>query len=407
MKRTIALLLILAMALSMAACKDEFVHPTSPNATADSTPPVKEPLYLRDSYTVTDQQAQSMAGNVVATIGDTQLTNGLFHAYYWMAVRSFMEEYGDDSVYYGLNYTKPLDQQPQSADGSWQHYFISDALQVWHRYQAMALMAQRQGVPMNEAMSKELEGLYQSLEASLEKSGYDDVGSLIQGQMGAGCSYQDYYDYTEIFYLGYSYYEHMVSQLDITQAQIDAYFTENQEKLEKQGIKKDAGNAYAVRHILISIEGGTRDDEGNTVYSDADWETCRAKAQSLLDQWLAGDASEDSFAALANEHSDDTGSNTAGGLYEGLTEDAGYVEPFKEWYLAQGRQVGDYGLVKTDFGYHVMYLSGVEESWIYHCRSILTENALAELINEAILAFPAEIDYESIGLSTVTLVAER
>jgi hypothetical protein len=33
------------------------------------------------------------------------------------------------------------------------------------------------------------------------------------------------------------------------------------------------------------------------------------------------------------------------------------------------------------------------------------ENAQADIINQAILAFPAKIHYENIGLATVTLVA--
>lgn len=40
------------------------------------------------------------------------------------------------------------------------------------------------------------------------------------------------------------------------------------------------------------------------------------KAQDILDEWKAGDATEDSFAALANEYSQDPGSNTTGGLNE-------------------------------------------------------------------------------------------
>jgi hypothetical protein len=72
-----------------------------------------------------------------------------------------------------------------------------------------------------------------------------------------------------------------------------------------------------VRHILIKPEESTlnKDDEG---YDDDVAEkkaAAKSKAESLLAQWKAGDATEDSFAALANDHSDDTGSNTNGGLY--------------------------------------------------------------------------------------------
>jgi hypothetical protein len=125
----------------------------------------------------------------------------------------------------------------------------------------------------------------------------------------------------------------------------------------------------------------------------------------LLDQWLAGEATEESFAALAKEHSHDDSSKAEGGLYEGLYSKSNQPKEMKDWYLAEGRRSGDYTLVKSDYGYHILRVSQMEELWVYFCRSILMENAQADIINQAILAFPAKIHYENIGLATVTLVA--
>lgn len=405
MKRVFALVLALLLAVSVTGCKEEYVHPTSPNATASTAPTEPEGVYIRDSYTVTDQQAKEMAQNIVATIGDVQLTNSLFHAYYWMAVRSFMDAYGSSALYLGLNYTKPLDEQHYDAKTSWQQYFVADGLQVWHRYQSMALMAEQKGIPMNDAMQKELDNLYATLEASLDKSGYSTVDELIQGQMGAGCTFDDYYRYTEIFYRGYSYFEHQYGKINITQADIDAYFAENQAALEKEGIKKDGALASTLRHILIRPTGGTTDSEGKVTCTDEQWEAARVKAQSLLDQWLAGDATEESFAQLARAHSDDDTSKAEGGLYEGLYSQSNQPDAVKQWYLAEGRGSGDYTLVKSEYGYHILRVSRMEELWVYFCRSILTENAQVGIINEALTAFPAKINYENIGIATVTLVA--
>ena len=405
MKRTVALLLVLILTVSLPGCKEEFVHPTSPNATASTAPTEPEGVYIQDSYSVTDQKAKEMAQNIVATIGDIKLTNSLFHAYYWMAVRSFMDAYGSSALFLGLNYTKPLDEQLYDAKTSWQQYFVADGLQVWHRYQSMALMAEQKGIPMNDAMQKELENLYETLEKSLEKSGYNTVDELIQGQMGAGCTFEDYYRYTEIFYRGYSYFEHQYGQINITQADIDAYFAENQTALEKENIKRDGSLACTLRHILIRPTGGKTDADGKVTCTDEQWEAARVKAQSLLDQWLAGEATEESFAALAKEHSHDDSSKAEGGLYEGLYSKSNQPKEMKDWYLAEGRRSGDYTLVKSDYGYHILRVSQMEELWVYFCRSILMENAQADIINQAILAFPAKIHYENIGLATVTLVA--
>ena len=119
-----------------------------------------------------------------------------------------------------------------------------------------------------------------------------------------------------------------------------------------------------VRHILIAPEDST---------DEASKEEAKAKAESLLADFLAGDATEDAFAALANENSEDTGSNTTGGLYENVAPGA-TVESFEDWCYAEGRQPGDTGIVESDYGYHIMYFSGYGK--IY--RDYLVENALME-----------------------------
>ena len=114
-----------------------------------------------------------------------------------------------------------------------------------------------------------------------------------------------------------------------------------------------------VRHILIMPE---KDDNGDA--DDAAWAAAEKKAQEVLAEFLAGDTTEETFAALAEEKSEDPGSSTNGGLYTGVTKGQ-MVAPFEEWCFAEGRQPGDTDIVKTSYGYHVMYFSGRGENNIY------------------------------------------
>ena len=116
-----------------------------------------------------------------------------------------------------------------------------------------------------------------------------------------------------------------------------------------------------VRHILVSYEGGTTDDSGNTTYSDEEKAAAKATAEEILAEWEAGDATEDSFAALANEKSTDTGSNTTGGLFEDVFPGQ-MVNNFNDWCFDESRQAGDTGIVESDYGYHVMYYVGDSET---------------------------------------------
>ena len=117
-----------------------------------------------------------------------------------------------------------------------------------------------------------------------------------------------------------------------------------------------------VRHILVNFEGGTTDDAGNTTYSDAEKAAAKDEAQAILDEFLAGDATEESFAALATEKTDDTGSAATGGLYEDITPEQGiYVESFTNWATDASRKAGDTGIIESTYGYHVMYYVGDDE----------------------------------------------
>lgn len=109
-----------------------------------------------------------------------------------------------------------------------------------------------------------------------------------------------------------------------------------------------------VRHILVGFEGGTKDANGNVTYSDEEKKAAKEKAEALLKQWKDGDATEDSFAALAKENSTDPGSKEEGGLYEEVYPGQ-MVTAFNDWCFDESRKTGDTGVVETDYGYHVLY----------------------------------------------------
>jgi len=128
------------------------------------------------------------------------------------------------------------------------------------------------------------------------------------------------------------------------------------------------------RHILVSYEGGTYDEStGLTNYTDEEKAAARTAAEEILEQWKSGEATEESFAALANEKSTDTGSNTNGGLYEDIYPGQ-MVESFNDWCFGD-RKAGDTDLVETSYGVHVMYYVG--ESDITYRDYMITNDLTA------------------------------
>jgi len=115
-----------------------------------------------------------------------------------------------------------------------------------------------------------------------------------------------------------------------------------------------------VRHLLVMFKGGTTDSNGNKTYSDAEKETAKKTAEELLEQWKSGKKTEDSFAELAKEKSDDSGTKSKGGLIEEIYPDANMVESFLDWCF-DGHKAGDTGIIESEYGYHIMYYVGDAE----------------------------------------------
>ena len=136
-------------------------------------------------------------------------------------------------------------------------------------------------------------------------------------------------------------------------------------------------NTIDVRHILFQPDTTGLNSESETYDADlqARRDEAKAKAEDALAQWKAGDATEDSFAALANELSADGGSNTNGGLYTEVYKGQ-MVTEFNDWCFAEGRKAGDTGIVfNENTGYHVMYFVGEDiPYWKVQVKNTLTSN---------------------------------
>jgi len=123
-------------------------------------------------------------------------------------------------------------------------------------------------------------------------------------------------------------------------------------------VGRDNNNYYTVnvRHILIKAVASS-----DGTYSDEAKATAKDKATAVYTQWKDSAKTEDSFASIANASSEDTGSNTKGGLYENVYKGQ-MVTNFNDWCFAVGRTAGDTGMVFNDSssycGYHIIYYVG-------------------------------------------------
>lgn len=104
------------------------------------------------------------------------------------------------------------------------------------------------------------------------------------------------------------------------------------------------------RHILFQ----TKDQSSGNALSEEEIAKKKTQAEDVLKKFNEGDKTEDSFAALANEYNEDTGSSSNGGLYEHIYPGQ-MVTEFNDWVFDVNRKAGDVELVETDYGYHIIY----------------------------------------------------
>ncbi len=136
-----------------------------------------------------------------------------------------------------------------------------------------------------------------------------------------------------------------------------------------QRVEDNRYSTVNVRHILVM----TRDTDGDGVYSDEEKQAAYEAVKAIEEEWRAGEATEESFAALAAERSEDQGSIATGGLYKYIYKGE-MVQEFNDFCFA-GHEKGDTGIVYgesgTYSGYHLIYFVG--ETGLLYSRQLAEE----------------------------------
>ena len=417
------------------------------------------------------------------TVGDHEINSIEMNYFFMDAVNMFYSNYGSYASMFGLDVTKPLNEQfvDEEAGTTWADDFMTSAKDSAASVYALADAAEAAGFTLPEAEKENLDNQLASLDLYATMYGYGDADAYLKAMYGNGASKKTYTAYCEKQALASAYYNHYAEALTYEDADLRAKESENfnayssytynyyylpassfleggttaedgtvtysdEEKaasvaaaeaaakaLTAQEVKtaadldaaiaaleinegstaastlntdtkyssltsfyrdwvadssRKAGdlayfenasgdtvngyyvvmfqgstdNSFAlknVRHILVTPEHnheeGEEHAEGET-YSEEELAAAKATAEEILAQWQAGLATEESFAALANEKSAD-GDGTTGGLYENVYPGQ-MVEAFEDWTYDAARKSGDTGIVETEYGYHVMYFVG-------------------------------------------------
>ncbi len=176
--------------------------------------------------------------------------------------------------------------------------------------------------------------------------------------------------------------------------------------------KFDETEYYSVRHILVFPGDGSENDESDETqesgeeqkeYTEEEWKQGLERAEKILAEYNKGEKTEAAFAQLAEKYSEDVNSTIAGGYnnYGGqiFNTSLGQMVPeFEKWSTDDSRKYGDVDIVKSDYGYHIMYF--VSDWPAYLC------NAKSDSDYEKQLKFVEECEIERHAPMDKTFVAK-
>ena len=128
------------------------------------------------------------------------------------------------------------------------------------------------------------------------------------------------------------------------------------------GVNDNRISMKDVRHILITFkdDNGKTYSDGVQTFTDAQKSIAKEAIDAIKALWEAGELTEEAFAALATEKTEDPGSKATGGLYTNVMPGQ-MVEPFDKWCYDETRVAGNYGIIETVYGYHLIYFVGNTE----------------------------------------------
>ncbi len=353
--------------------------------------------YVVPAADITDE----MANAIVATCGEESMDNVTLTYYYWQQYYTFVNQYGQYASMM-MDFTKPLAEQMVSETQSMQDAYLQSAVDSFHAESAAYQKAMANGYTLDEATQASLDSMEADMDEYFAINGFESGAAYLAKMFGEQFTMERYIQLATISAVARGYMSMETEKLDVSQEAKDAYYAANEAKFTEQGISNTESNPVNVRHLLVTPvadEDAEVDENGKPVLTDANWKAAEEKATALYETWKNGEATEDSFAALATESSEDPGSAANGGLYEGVY--VGQMVPeFDAWCFDDARAFGDSDIVKTSYGYHIMFFVSKTDTprWLGVAETMMYNDEFQRLYEVAMDEYTMTVDFNKVAL---------
>lgn len=380
------------------------------------------------------------------TINGEDVTKAEFDYNYNVVVNDYINQYGDYLGWFALDVTRDFSQQMYSDTLSWKDYFeqmtvdnmkrtkglkaeadaagyeFDTAGEVEEFKNAVKDAAKELGVSTNNYI-RQLYGSYATLDgvsAYIAESARVNAyyQHLSEGMAATDEEIANYYkehmeDYDSVDFYMEIFNAEINSEAptdeEITAAMEAAYDLADAARASLKQTGEERTNArksevsYIISNWLFDANRKSGDttvipDTNNQLYYALRFEsrylnenpTADVRAivspeldgQAVLDEWKAGEATEDGFEKLSDKYSNDADVFASGALFTNLTAD-GVNDDLAEWIFADDRKPGDTSFIASEDGYtYVMYyVAQGKPAWQAEIADILLMNAQTEYMN--------------------------
>ncbi len=316
---------------------------------------------------------------IAAVVGEHELNSVQMNYYLNDIIRNqynqWYSTYGDSMAMYltmsGLDINQPLNEQivDKKAGTTWADSFLQQALEKAKSDYALYEKAMAEGFKLTDEEESSLKLNSEQLKLYAMYYGYKNPNKYLRAIYGYGSDLDSYNEYYRISYIASAYYTKNRDALTYEDAAIRAE--------DNKDLNKYTSFSYASYYLSSSpfLTGGTKDDKGNTTYSDAEKEAALKKAEEAANSLLtAKDVIELDTAIKALEINKDN--TSAVSTKNELVNYADIPTTLQSWVADKAREEGNITVIpnettstdadgketKTTNGYYVVLFQHRDEN---------------------------------------------
>ncbi len=392
MKKVVSIFMVIAILFTFAACGTE----------KKDTEPTKNDMIVDDKLNVN--------ANIPVVDAKYEFTVAEFNYYYYNTWYNYQNTAYQFEVYYGegmglkatgYDYTKAPSEQEYTDDAAsitgitlkdlgnpskptWADALTYVAINNIIQIKYGVTKAKEMGLALTEAQELEISKSIENAHDTAKENG-TTIDKWFQTQYGKGVSEKLVRQIAFETQLATAYYEKLEYDIagEITEEEIIEEYNKNPDLYgDSLSLMSD------VRHILVMCDEMTNETEV---------EKCRAKAQSILEEYNKN-KTEENFIVLTKKYTDDVdskGNPNNDGLYENVANDGKYVKAFEKWATDSSRKPGDTGIIQTEYGFHIMYYVEGTETWYLNVKNAILEEKYGKLTDDVFAEIMKKVDFKN------------